>query len=109
MADAQDDSPEDEPALPFRIRRGGLIYRAWDRIGVLTRNRIWRPFALESLKRQCARDAAGNAEATPRPDQHVEVQGLWAVEFFMPSQIAGVLRQMRRRGWASEQIGRAHV
>lgn len=103
MSDAgENDSGSDVPALPLGIERGGLIYRVWERVGLLTRNRIWRPFALQAFKHHRSQDAERNAELVPGPDQHVEVEGLWAVEFFMPSQIGGVLRQMRLRGWASE-------
>lgn len=84
-------------ALAWTRRLGD---RALDRLGRITNDRIARPGAHEMLARQHAQDADDNRAATPGPDSHVELLGVWAFEAFTPSTVGPAMDVMRRRGWS---------
>lgn len=97
----------DAAASRDRLAKRGLAWarrlsdHVLDSMGRITKDRIARPGARELLADQHARDAEDNRAATPGPNSHVELLGVWAFEAFTPSTVARATDAMRRRGWSS--------
>lgn len=104
-----DPRPRWMDAIARAIPNGGLappwlrrrIETATDWAGRVTGDRLIRPGAREMLAYHRAQDPQGNLDATPGPDSHVQMLGIWAFEAFTPSNVGRVMDVMERRGWST--------
>lgn len=90
---------------PPWLRRRIEIVADW--AGRVTGDRIIRPGAREMLTYHLAQDPQDNLKATPGPDSHVQMLGIWAFEAFTPSNVGRVMDVMKRRGWSQASSQRS--
>ena len=79
--------------------RQSLIYRLRSLANSQFPNLFPHPDAARRLDIYRRNDPKENAQTTPPVDEFIDVFGVWAVEFYTPSQVDTLLTNLNRLGW----------
>jgi hypothetical protein len=98
MSEIEVATSKDRPREPWRVRLQRFAYRKLPGL-------FDSPDMKYDLEWHRGRDKEENEACTPQTNEHIDLLCFWAVEFYLPSHIAGLVSSFVSLGWDHDRAG----